>query len=270
MKAQRKYRWCGWLILLILCGGCSTPSYRVLNSQASQEEFLPEVPEYSGVVNPYTGKESETETYDPVAVMVESPVQADLMIEVMTGEDPAYMAVWSERSAMPENLTLTPEYSLSALLAKGLGAEYISTAGTRKSETLGKKTIWNFYPPDYRDAVGKECGKITAYPCLDSQEGAVLYEYDAERHAYMREGIYWENLILLETESSYDMDGVWSMDLCGGTGYYFRQGKYQEIRWQEPTAKEPLVLWNEDKEELRLYAGRTYVMFIPYGAYELE
>ena len=226
--------------------------------------------EYSGAVNPYTGKERETEAYDPVAVMVEGPVQADLLIEVMTGEDPAYMAVWSDRSAVPENLTLTSEYSLSALLAKGLGVEYICATGTQKSEVLGKKTIWNFYPPDYRDAVGKECGKITAYPSLDSLENSVQYEYDAERHAYMREGIYWENLILLETESSYDMDGVWSMDLRGGTGYYFRQGKYQEIRWQEPTDREPLILWNEDKEDLRLYAGSTYVMFIPYAAYELE
>ena len=269
MEAQRKYIWFLELIFLMLCS-CGTPTYRVLNSQASQEERLPEVPEYSGAVNPYTGKESETEAYDPVAVMVEGPVQADLLIEVMTGEDPVYMAVWSKRFRMPGNLALTPEYSLSALLAKGLGAEYISTAGTQKSETLGKKTIWDFYPPDYTDAVGEECGKITVYPCLDSQEGAVLYEYDAEQHAYMREGIYWENLILLETESSYDMNGNWSMDLRGGTGYYFRQGKYQEIRWQEPTDREPLILWNEDKENLRLYAGSTYVMFIPYGAYELE
>ena len=106
MEAQRKYIWFLELIFLMLCS-CGTPTYRVLNSQASQEEFLPEVPEYSGAVNPYTGKESGTETYDPVAAMVESPVQADLMIEVMTGEDPAYMAVWSERSAMLENLTLT-------------------------------------------------------------------------------------------------------------------------------------------------------------------
>ncbi len=270
MKAQGKYIWCMGLVFLMLCSGCGTPPYRVLNSPTSREEVLPEVSEYSGAVNPYTGKESGTETYDPVAAMVESPVQADLMIEIMTGEDPAYMAVWSERSAMLENLTLMPEYSLSALLAKGLGAEYISTAGTQKSETLGKKTIWNFYPPDYTDAVGEECGKITAYPSLDSLENTVQYEYDAERHAYLREGIYWENLILLETESSYDMNGNWSMDLQGGTGYYFRQGKYQEIRWQEPTAQEPLILWNEDKEELRLYAGSTYVMFIPYGAYELE
>ena len=270
MKVQRKYRWYAGLIFLMLCSGCSTLPYRVLNSPTSREEVLPEVSEYSGAVNPYTGKESETETYDPVAAMVEGPVRADLLIEVMTGEEPAYMAVWSERSAMPEDLTLTPEHSLSALLAKGLGAEYISALGIQKQEILRTETIWDFYPPDYTDAVGEECGKITVYPCLDSQEGAVLYEYDAERHAYLREGIYWENLILLETESSYDMNGNWSMDLRGGTGYYFRQGKYQEIRWQEPTDREPLILWNEDKEDLRLYAGSTYVMFIPYGAYELE
>ena len=107
MQVQRKYRWYTGLIFLMLCSGCGTQPYRVLNSQASQEEFLPEVPEYSGAVNPYTGKESGTETYDPVAAMVESPVQADLMIEIMTGEEPAYMAVWSERSAMLEYLTLT-------------------------------------------------------------------------------------------------------------------------------------------------------------------
>ena len=269
MEAQRKYIWFLELIFLMLCS-CGTPTYRVLNSQASQEERLPEVPEYSGAVNPYTGKESETEAYDPVAVMVEGPVQADLLIEVMTGEDPAYMAVWSKRFRMPEDLILMPEISLAALLAKGLGAEYISAEGTQKQETLRAETIWEFYPPDYRDAIGKECRTITIYPQLESLEGSVQYVYDAERHAYMREGIYWENLILLEIESSYDMDGVWSMDLQGGTGYYFRQGKYQEIRWQEPTAQEPLILWNEDKEELRLYAGSTYVMFIPYGAYELE
>ena len=226
--------------------------------------------EYSGAVNPYTGEESETEEYDPVAVMVEGPMQADLLIEMMTEKEPMYMAVWSKRFRMPENLTLMPEHSLTALLAKGLGAEYISAAGTQKSNKARTETIWNFYPPDYRDAVGKECGTITIYPQLESRERSVQYVYDAQRHAYLREGIYWENLILLETESSYDMNGNWSMDLRGGTGYYFRQGKYQEIRWQEPTAKEPLVLWNEDKEELRLYAGSTYVMFIPYGAYELE
>ena len=269
MEAQRKYIWFLELIFLMLCS-CGTPTYRVLNSQASQEERLPEVPEYSGAVNPYTGKESETEAYDPVAVMVEGPVQADLLIEVMTGEDPAYMAVWSKRFRMPEDLILMPEISLAALLAKGLGAEYISAEGTQKQETLRAETIWEFYPPDYRDAIGKECRTITIYPQLESLEGSVQYVYDAERHAYMREGIYWENLILLEIESSYDMDGVWSMDLHGGTGYYFRQGKYQEIRWQEPTDREPLILWNEDKENLRLYAGSTYVMFIPYGAYELE
>ncbi len=269
MEAQRKYIWFLKLIFLMLCS-CGTPTYRVLNSQASQEERLPEVPEYSGAVNPYTGKESETEAYDPVAVMVEGPVQADLLIEVMTGEDPVYMAVWSERSAMPGNLALTPEHSLAALLAKGLGAEYISAAGTQKPDKARTETIWDFYPPDYTDAVGEECGTITIYPQLESLKGSVQYVYDAERHAYMREGIYWENLILLETESGYDMDGVWSMDLRGGTGYYFRQGKYQEIRWQEPTDREPLILWNEDKEDLRLYAGSTYVMFISYGAYELE
>ena len=269
MKAQRKYIWFLGLIFLMLCS-CGTPTYRVLNSQASQEEFLPEVPEYSGAVNPYTGKESGTEVYDPVAVMVESPVQADLLIEVMREESPVYMAVWSERSTMPENLTRAPEYPLAAFLAKGLGAEYISAAGTENSERARTETISNFYPPDYRDAEGKECRTITVYPQLDSPEDSVQYVYDAERYAYMREGTCWENLILLETESGYDMDGVWSMDLRGGTGYYFRQGKYQEIRWQEPTDREPLVLWNEDKGELRLYAGSTYVMLIPYGAYELE
>ena len=270
MKAQRKYRWYAGLIFLMLCSGCSTPSYRVLNSPTSREEVLPEVSEYSGAVNPYTGKESGTETYNPVAAMVEGPVRADLLIEIMTGEEPAYMAVWSKRFRMPGNLILMPEISLAALLAKGLRAEYISAAGTQKPDKARTETIWDFYPPDYRDAIGKECRTITIYPQLESLEGSVQYVYDAERHAYMREGIYWENLILLETESGYDMDGVWSMDLHGGTGYYFRQGKYQEIRWQEPTDREPLILWNEDKEDLRLYAGSTYVMFISYGAYELE
>ena len=83
------------LISCMLFSGC-VPAYRVLTGGSSDEEVELSVPEYTGMVNPYTGlAEDEDREFYPQALMTEKPVEAEILVEILTEGAPVYMALWS-------------------------------------------------------------------------------------------------------------------------------------------------------------------------------
>ena len=253
------------LISCMLFSGC-VPAYRVLTGGSSNEEVELSVPEYTGTVNPYTGlAEDEDREFYPQALMTEKPVEAEILVEILTEGAPVYMALWSH--AEEATVEKAPGHAMAQVLAQGWGAEYVSVEGSVEAVKL-EGAIWDFYPPGYTEAVGEEANCVTVYPGTEMRE--TEFRYDLETGRYYAGEMSWDNLILLEAEAWYEADGEWVMDLRGGTGYYFRQGKYEEIRWQEIREDQPLELWTEDMEPLRVYAGRTYLIWLPYGEYSIE
>ena len=54
----------------------------------------------------------------------------------------------------------------------------------------------------------------------------------------------------------------------GGLGYYFSNGRMEQIRWFKGGATDPLVFTDMDENPLYLNCGKTYIGFVDLDEYE--
>ena len=74
--------------------------------------------------------------------------------------------------------------------------------------------------------------------------------------------VKFKNVFILYTNIYNLSDGYHvQTDLSSGTGYYFSQGSYKEIKWSKGSASSPLKLYNTDGTELKINAGNSYIGF---------
>ena len=86
------------------------------------------------------------------------------------------------------------------------------------------------------------------------------------------EQLGFDNLLILFTDITKYPDGILAkVDYnFGGVGYYFNQGRYEEVRWLKGHEKSPLRIVSADKTEtsVTINPGTTYVAFVDLSKYE--
>lgn len=102
------------------------------------------------------------------------------------------------------------------------------------------------------------------------------YEYDSENKIYKRykdgklhideideKPILAKNIIIQETSTKIiDNEGRMKIEVVGeGNGYYFTNGKYQEITWKKKSLDDKTKFFNEKGNEIKLNPGVTWIQF---------
>lgn len=167
-------------------------------------------------------------------------------------------------------------------LAKTKGAEHswftnkdLIKAGIAKNNIPTKN---NFYPAfdfvsygETRTLKGENANTVSyAY----SAYADVSFNYDASTGKYMKNAfgvphmdadtntqLGFDNVFVIVTDIGIqEENGVLAdIDLTEGTGYYFNGGKYETITWEKGQPEQPLLLYSEDGEILKVNTGKSYV-----------
>lgn len=109
----------------------------------------------------------------------------------------------------------------------------------------------------------------------------VTYKYDTENKVYLR---YMNGYEHKETSSGQlkakniiaynvtygkianDVKGRQEMNNTGsGTGYYFTEGKYMEIKWSKSSRNSKTVYTDTNGKEIKVNDGNTYIQIYPTG-----
>lgn len=70
----------------------------------------------------------------------------------------------------------------------------------------------------------------------------------------------FKNVLVLFTDVHSLSDGYhMKSELDSGTGYYFSEASYKEIKWSKGGEKNPLKFFNTDGSDLKLNAGNSYI-----------
>ena len=73
----------------------------------------------------------------------------------------------------------------------------------------------------------------------------------------------FDNVFLLYTAVGLYPDGLCtSFDFSKGDGYYFFNGEYIPVKWSKGSPENPLVITDENGEEIEVNPGKSYVAFI--------
>lgn len=100
-----------------------------------------------------------------------------------------------------------------------------------------------------------------------------LFTYDEEKKVYLKhhngdahidsstdEQLAFDNVIILETEvSRYANTALVQFDWTGGTGYYATKGTVKKIIWEKEDEPSPIKLFDENKNPIKLNAGKSYI-----------
>lgn len=72
----------------------------------------------------------------------------------------------------------------------------------------------------------------------------------------------FNNVFVLKTDMSYYPNGKHrKISFNSGSGYYFVNGTYEEIKWKKGDAKDPIVITKADGTALTVQAGNSWVCF---------
>ncbi len=102
------------------------------------------------------------------------------------------------------------------------------------------------------------------------------FEYDSESKTYLKyhsgsphnDGVTgnqlaFTNVFILETYVSERDDGkLMDVSLDGGYGTYISMGKAQSITWEKNYDSDPIKMYDENDDELKINAGKIYIGFI--------
>ena len=168
-------------------------------------------------------------------------------------------------------------------LAKTKGAEHswftskdLIKAGIEKNDIATKN---NFYPAFEFVEYGTEPRVLNGNSANTvsfsySSYADVSFGYDSSTGKYMKSAfgiphmdadtktqLAFDNVFVLLAEAGIqEENGVLAdIDLTEGTGYYFCGGKYEEITWKKGEPENPLILYNEDGDVLKVNTGKSYV-----------
>ena len=169
-------------------------------------------------------------------------------------------------------------------ISNGLSSEHTSYTFGNKitdyiSRNYGKDTVNSANKGNFKFADEKSPQKF------DKEAKNVAIKFSAAQTTYMRynsddqmyirgnssqnlvdyvtgDKVRFKNVFVLYTNIYNLSDGYHvQTDLSSGTGYYFSQGSYKEIKWSKGSATSPLKLYNTDGSELKINAGNSYIGF---------
>ncbi|MEG0179650.1 MAG: DUF3048 domain-containing protein [Oscillospiraceae bacterium] len=106
-----------------------------------------------------------------------------------------------------------------------------------------------------------------------SASSEVEFVYNPETKMYLKsayaaphideltgEQLSFTNVLLLVDDVSLKADGQCAQfAMLGGKGFYFTNGKYEEITWKKGNADAPLKLLNIDGSEVKINIGKSYI-----------
>ena len=168
-------------------------------------------------------------------------------------------------------------------LAKTKGPEHswftnknLIRAGIEKNDIATKN---NFYPAFEFVEYGTsprtpEGGVANTVSFSYSSYADVAFNYDSSTGKYMKHAfgiphmdadtnsqLAFDNVFVIMAKTGIqEENGVLAdIDLTEGTGYYFYGGKYEEITWKKGEPENPLILYDEDGDVLKVNTGKSYV-----------
>ena len=132
-----------------------------------------------------------------------------------------------------------------------------------------KGTAFNFY--GYGEEVQLE-GTTCTYAKIDYGTAVATFKYDATTDKYYKEynkkaqidgstgnQLAFTNVFVLEAKIKADSNGLHrDVDWHGGNGYYLSNGIIQKIKWSKASEQEPLLLFDENGNELTINRGNSY------------
>lgn len=115
---------------------------------------------------------------------------------------------------------------------------------------------------------GTACTKVK----IDFGSVVATLNYDATTKKYYKEyngkaqvdgstgnQLSFTNVFVLETKITADANGLHrEVDWTGGKGYYISGGVVQNITWSKASEQEPLLLFDENGNELTINRGKSY------------
>lgn len=98
------------------------------------------------------------------------------------------------------------------------------------------------------------------------------FTYDTSTNTYLKQHngkaqidgvtntqLAFTNVFVLEANVSIDTNGVHKLiDWTGGTGYYISNGAAQKITWSKANEQSPIILFDENGNELSINRGKSY------------
>lgn len=154
-------------------------------------------------------------------------------------------------------------YTNASLIQQGINAVSLSTSGTTQP-------LFDFGDP------AASTGSATEIAFDFSDYGDAAFRYDAETGRYLKsiygapqidegtgEQLAFNNLFVLFTTVTRKMDTeLTDFDLSSGEGYYFTGGGYQKIRWEKGSPENPLTVFDEKGDKLKVAPGKSYIAVV--------
>lgn len=98
--------------------------------------------------------------------------------------------------------------------------------------------------------------------------------HNGEKHmdSKANKQLEFTNVFYLETTTKIinSNNGLISVDLSGGKGYYISNGQAKEIRWKRSGDTSPILFTNTDGSELSVNKGKSYIGFSPKNTLKIK
>lgn len=209
-------------------------------------------------------------------------------IYVHAGIDPTYCQPYVRKLGLDNiNMLENRYYGYGYRPENGHIAEHTYyTTGEKVAKMLseqGKRTtVKDDYSADWQkfntEAKALSGGAATSIKVTFSSQYVDNFKYDTAKKAYIKENhaanqkhsprypdevLAFENVVVLFT-SLGDMGNNYRVDvgLKSGSGYYFSNGTYQEIKWEKGTTYDKLKFKDADGNPLAYNPGKSWVCIV--------
>lgn len=144
-----------------------------------------------------------------------------------------------------------------------------------------KGNAFNFYPYGEEVALtGTSCvkakidfGAVTATLKYDAATQKYYKEYNGKAQIDGSTGnqLSFTNVFVLETKIKADANGIHrDVNWKGGKGYYISNGIIQNITWSKASEEDPILLFDENGNELTINRGKSYFAINYIGEAKFE
>lgn len=211
---------------------------------------------------------------DPIIVHIGTSVYADRVLAqynmktIDGGHVPS--AIWTDRSRTALYASEHTKFTSGLSIEKGIETSKINTDG------YSSISAFNFVDPE-DEIVVPSSGDASAvkYNFSSGYDGDFRYDEETETYKKWQFGrahvdagnsskqLEFTNVILLFADIGLipgQEKGLVEVDYSsGGTGYYFSQGKYEEISWRKDDYPSNFVFTKSDGTELDVNVGKTHM-----------
>lgn len=138
--------------------------------------------------------------------------------------------------------------------------------------TTDKVPLWQNFTNNAVTLTGGTAAKVTV---TFNGASTSYFTYNADKKCYVKTSksaqnkcvvtgasYDFKNVFVLKTDMTYYPNGKHrKISFNSGSGYYFVNGGYEEIKWKKGNAKDPIVITKTDGTKLTVDAGNSWVCF---------